>query len=405
MAITLDVLFPNTTPWTSSHRKHRQLPIFESGQGVKGTVVLSSKDQRAPVSGIVKIALEGTLFNHVDLVGESPAMLYHTYVYQKIINLNAIYPEQQMISDVDQCYHFRFLVPDSLTGPVSNKYGQQIPSSLHINFSPASHRAAVSCSKGTCKIDYRIRAQFLVEGRCVVETTRPFTLWASQGRQPPVCTEDFPGEYRLSALKTLRRPLLQPAGKLHVYSHEPLPLEFSPEKEGAATSVRLRLRYGPLKNGGAMRIPPPRFYGIVRSNLTASTFISIQPQRRSPATCDAAAFPFTFETRKSYPSQLRKICFPRWTRSETGAESIWETEAEMTFKCHHPAYLTPSFSSMLVSRRYSLKMYMVISGHGHAAVKLELPIQVVYTGRRFLPSEEIMYLSDPVEDMPPAYSP
>ncbi|KAE8407061.1 hypothetical protein BDV37DRAFT_280326 [Aspergillus pseudonomiae] len=348
MAVTLDILFPNTTPWTSGHRKHGHLPIFESGQGVRGTVVVSSKDQRAPISGIVKIALEGA---------------------------------------------------------VSNKYGQQIPSSLHISFSPASHRTAVSCSKGTCNIDYRIRAQFLIAGHCVVETTRPFTLWASQGRQPPVCTEDFPGEYQLSALKTFRSPLLQPAGKLHVYSHEPPPLEFSPEKEGAATSVRLRLRYGSPKNGGAMRIPPPRFYGIVRSNLKASTFISIQPQRRSPATCDAAAFPFTFETRKSYPSQLRKICFPRWTLSEMGTESIWESEAEMTFKCHNPAYLTPSFSSMLVSRRYSLKIYMVISGHGHAAVKLELPIQVVYTGRRFLPSQGIMHTGGPAEDTPPAYSP
>lgn len=77
----------------------------------------------------------------------------------------------------------------------------------------------------------------------------------------------------------------------------------------------------------------------------------------------------------------------------------------MTFKCHNPAYLTPSFSSMLVSRRYSLKIYMVISGHGHAAVKLELPIQVVYAGRRFLPSQGIMHTGGPAEDTPPAYSP
>lgn len=88
-----------------------------------------------------------------------------------------------------------------------------------------------------------------------------------------------------------------------------------------------------------------------------------------------------------------------------GSDSTWETEAELVFKCRSPTYLTPSFSSLLVSRRYSLKLYIIISGHGHAALKLELPIQVGYTGRRFLPSEDIMYTSDPTEDMLPAYSP
>ncbi|RAQ67241.1 hypothetical protein COH21_008298 [Aspergillus flavus] len=347
MTITLDISFPSTTPWNPGHRKHGQLPIFESGRAVQGTVVVSPKNLRTPISGIVRVTLEG---------------------------------------------------------PVSNKYGQDMPSSLNINFSPASHRAAILSSKGTCSIDYRIRAQFLAEGRCVVDTSRPFTLLASQERQPPVCIEDFPGEYKLSALKTLRNPLLRPTGRLHVYSHEPYPLEFSPEKEGAATSVRLRLRYESLKNGDTKRKPPPRLHGIFRSNLKASTFISIEPQRRSPAMCDASAFPFTFETRKSYPSQLRRLCFPRWTPLEMGTETIWETEAELIFKCHNTSYLTPSFSSMLVSRRYSLKLYMVISGHGHAALKLELPIQVGYTGRRFLPSEEIIYTSGPAEDMPPAYS-
>lgn len=236
----------------------------------------------------------------------------------QIINLNVTYPEQQFINNVDQCYRFRFLIPKNITGPVSNKYGQHIPSSLKVNFSPASHRVGISGSKGTCRIDYRIRAQFLAEGYCVVDTTRPFILWASQGRQPPVCIEDFPGEYKLSTLKTLRNPFLRPTGRLHVYSHEPAPLEFSPEKEGAATLVRLRLRYESLKKQDTIRTPPPQFHGIVRSNLKASTFISIQPQRRSPATCDAFAFPFTFETRKSYPSQLRKLDFSRWTPLEMG---------------------------------------------------------------------------------------
>ncbi|KAE8362995.1 hypothetical protein BDV27DRAFT_159194 [Aspergillus caelatus] len=323
----------------------------------------------------------------------------------QIINLNVTYPEQQFISNVDQCYHFRFLIPKSISGPVSNKFGQDIPSSLNVNFSPASHRTTISGSKGTCSIDYRIRAQLLAEGHCVVDTTRPFTLWASHRRQPPVCIEDFPGEYKLSTLKTLRNPFFRPTGRLHVYSHEPAPLEFSPEKEGAATSVRLRLRYESLKKGDAMRIPPRQLHGIVRSNLKASTFVSIEPQRRSPATCDASTFPFTFETRKSYSSQLRKLCFSRWTSLEMGTETTWESEAELIFKCRSPTYLTPSFSSMLVSRRYSLKLYMVISGHGHAALKLELPIQVGYTGRRFLPSEDIMYTSGLTEDMPPAYSP
>ncbi|KAE8139378.1 hypothetical protein BDV38DRAFT_269894 [Aspergillus pseudotamarii] len=353
MAITLDISFPCSTPLTPGHRKHGQLPIFEGGRHVQGTVVVSPKDLRTPISGIVKVMLEGR--------------------YQ-------------------------------LYGPVSNKYGQHIPSSLNVNFSPASHRAAILGPKGTCSIDYRIRAQLLAEGRCVVDTTRPFTLWASHGRQPPVCTEDFPGEYKLSTLKTLRNPFLRPTGRLYVYSQEPSPLEFSPEKEGAATSIRLRLRYESLK-GDPMRTPPPQFHGIVRSNLKASTFISIEPQRRSPATCDASAFPFTFETRKSYPSQLRKLCFSRWTPTEMGTGTAWETEAELIFKCRSPTYLTPSFSSMLVSRRYSLKLYMVISGHGHVALRLELPIQVGYTGRRFLPSEDIMYTSGLTEDMPPAYSP
>ncbi|KAE8381723.1 hypothetical protein BDV26DRAFT_278540 [Aspergillus bertholletiae] len=349
MGIALDISFPGAAQCAPGDRKHRRLPIFESGQGVQGTIVVSPRDLRAPMSGTVKVSLEG------------------------------------------------------ITGPMSNKYGQHIPSSLNLNFSPASNQSAILCSKATCSIEYRIRAQILVEGRCVVESVQPFTLWTSQGRQPPVCIEDFPGEYKLSASKTLRSPLLRPTGRLQIYSHEPLPLEFSPEKEGAATSVRLQLRYESLKNDGA-RLPPPRFYGVIRSSLKASTFVSIQPQRRSPAACDASTFPFTFETRKAYGSKLRKLYFPHWTPLEIDTGTVWETETDLTFRCDDLACLTPSFSSMLVSRRYSLKMYIVISGHGHAAFKLKLPIQVMYTGRRFLPSEEIMYTNGP-EDMPPAYSP
>ncbi|KAE8396356.1 hypothetical protein BDV23DRAFT_192179 [Aspergillus alliaceus] len=302
-------------------------------------------------------------------------------------------------------YNFSFVIPNDLASAAPSKYGQGIPPSLNIHFTRTSHRNAISCSKGTCSIEYRIRAQFLAEGHRLVEKIRSFTLWTTQGRQPPVCTEDFPGEYQMSAFKTLRSPLFQPTGRLLVYSHEPPPLDFSPEKEGAATSVRLRLRYESLKNDSGMRIPPPRFHGIVRSNLQASTFISVEPQKRSPATSDAPVFPFTFETRESYASQLRKLCFARWTPLETATRTLWESEADLAVPCDYPAYLTPSFSSLLVSRRYSLKIYMVISGLGHAALKLELPIQVVYTGDGHLPPEEISYSNGPTEDMPPAYSP
>ncbi|KAF5855547.1 hypothetical protein ETB97_008998 [Aspergillus alliaceus] len=319
MAVNLDILFPNATRWTSpSHRESGELPAFVSGRGVQGIIVVSPKNPRRPVSGMIKVALEGTLYNHVDLIGQSSGRLYHTYIYQKIINLNAVYPEQQIISNGDQRYNFSFVIPNDLASAAPSKYGQGIPPSLNIHFTRTSHRNAISCSKGTCSIEYRIRAQFLAEGHRLVEKIRSFTLWATQGRQPPVCTEDFPGEYQMSAFKTLRSPLFQPTGRLLVYSHEPPPLEFSPEKEGAATSVRLRLRYESLKNGSGMRIPPPRFHGIVRSNLQASTFISVEPQKRSPATSDAPVFPFTFETRESYASQLRKLCFARWTPLETG---------------------------------------------------------------------------------------
>ncbi|KAE8352512.1 hypothetical protein BDV28DRAFT_148971 [Aspergillus coremiiformis] len=404
MAVNLEILFSNTERWASSgHGDNHELPVFVSGQGIQGTIVVSRNDRRVPVSGMVTVAVEGTLYNHVDAMGESSTTLYHTCSVQQIINLSAVYPSQQIISHANQRYNFHFVVPNKIAGAVPRKYGQQIPSSMQIHFSQTSDHGAVAYCKGTCSIDYRIRARFITDDNYVIEKTRPFTLWTSQGRQPPVCTEDFPGEYRLSSFKTLRNPFFQPTGRLLVDSDEPLPLEFSPEKEGAATVVRVRLLYESLKDVDVgARLSPPRFSALVRFHLQASTFISIEPQRRSPATCDAPGFPLTFETRKSYPSQVRKL---RFDRLELATGPVWESEADLTLLYDNPAGLTPSFSSLLVSRRYSLKIYMIISGHGHTALKLELPIQVVYTGSTFLQSDEIPSSNDPREEMPPAYSP
>ncbi|KAF7596814.1 hypothetical protein BBP40_012414 [Aspergillus hancockii] len=301
---------------------------------------------------------------------------------------------------MDEHYGFSFLVPHIMHSAVPLKYGQHMPPSLHVHFSQAGHQH----HQGTCTIDYRIRAQFLIDGNCLAEQSRPFRLLTSSERQPPVCTEDFPGEYKLSHYKTLRSPFYQPAGRLLVHSLEPFPLAFSPGGKGATTSVRLRLQYKSLKGDNVIRIPPPRFYGLVRSYLKATTFISTEPQRRSPATCDARTSPFTVKAHRSYASQIRKLSFGSWTPLETATGTIWESETDLLVKCDNAAYLTPSFSSMLVSRRYSLKIHMVVSGNGHAALKLELPIQVLYIGDGYVQTEEAMYWDSSAEHIPPAYS-
>jgi hypothetical protein len=198
------------------------------------------------------------------------------------------------------------------------RYGQYMPPSLHVHFSQVGHHYP----KGTCSIDYRIRAQFLIEGNCLAEESRPFRLLTSSERQPPLCTEDYPGEYKLSSYKTLRSPFYQPAGRLLVNSLEPPPLALFPGKKGATTSVRLHFKYRSPKDDCSMRLSPPRFYGIARSYLQATTFISTEPQRRSPATCDALTSPFTIKAHRAYASQIRKLCFGVWAPLETGSYSF-----------------------------------------------------------------------------------
>jgi hypothetical protein len=56
---------------------------------------------------------------------------------------------------------------------------------------------------GHCYVSYRIRFQVIIGGRVVKEAVQPFKLYMTSDIRPPLCPDDFPGEYHFSDRKTL----------------------------------------------------------------------------------------------------------------------------------------------------------------------------------------------------------
>ncbi|QSS59789.1 hypothetical protein I7I51_04585 [Histoplasma capsulatum] len=256
--------------------------------------------------------------------------------------------------------------------------------------------------RGDCRITYTLHAYLMCDGRPTTATFRHVMLFPTQEPQPPSCTSDFPGDYILSRSAVLRTGMLfRRRGLLSVETREPAPLEMSRGKSGASTTVNLTLRFRESREirsaCGSMPPATPAF-GVVSLKLKQTTFISVEPQRRLPATRDLLTSTVMVKDTKIIHEQSRKMKFSPWMkwfadnslfhcfRTMTAQERrAWETKVTLVFTYSDDKRPVPTFSSALVSRRYSVRIALHMEGVYHRALELEVPLQIIYRGHGQVP--------------------
>lgn len=286
-------------------------------------------------------------------------------------------------------FPFFFKVPQQILTPNGLKEGtdlvQYLPSSINVAFDNRSQNPRVHGCRGKTNINYGIRVQLIRNGIVAVEVQRPITLFPTLDQEPPVCTSDFPGEYKLFERKTLRTLFpFRRVGELLVQTSEATPFEFSCEKQNASASVKIKLRYSRPDHNTA---PPEPFYGTVVSKLRSSTFVSVMPQQRMPTRKEAHKSPFMTQHTTYHMNHKRKLRFSQWkpvkSNGKTSQGSEWESEATLAVEYSGDTFLEPTFASSLVSRRYALCMSVEIEGCGRTSVDLLVPVHIRYRAKPY----------------------
>ncbi|EQL34936.1 hypothetical protein, variant [Blastomyces dermatitidis ER-3] len=263
-----------------------------------------------------------------------------------------------------------------------------------------------SSQRADCRIAYTLHAYLMRNGSTTTGTFRHVMLFPTQEPQPPSCTSDFPGDYALSRSAVLRTAMLfRRLGQLSVETMEPAPLEMSRKKNGASTAIHLVLRFRESRERSKCESmsPPTPDFGAVSLKLKQMTFISVEPQRRLPATRDLLTSPLMAKDTEIIYEQLRKLKFSPWVRSrwkeEDGGISdqerrVWETKATLIFTYANGKRPAPTFSSALVSRRYSVRIAFRLERVYHGTLELEVPLQIIYRGDGQIPLSDESELGD-----------
>ncbi|KKZ65805.1 hypothetical protein EMCG_01190 [[Emmonsia] crescens] len=372
--------------------------LFLNDNGVAGTVVISNCDNAQFDS--VRVILEGAINNSLGTASWPAAQASRMEMKQKLIHMQTSLQRRNQQPDdqgtVRLPFHFttpsHILIPKS-GGASSTDMVHPLPPSLCVNVGSIIPSSTQQNSlRGDCRITYTLQAYIMRNGRPTTGTFRHITLFPTQEPQPPSCTADFPGDYTLSRSAVLRTAMLfRRLGRLSLETMEPAPLEMSRKKSGASTAIHLALRFRESREARSKceSTPPTPDFGVVSLKLKQMTFISVAPQRRLPATHDVLTSPFMAKDTKIINEQSRKMKFSPWVRSrrkeEHGERSVqekraWETKTTLIFTYADGKCPAPTFSSALVSRRYSVRIALHLEGVYHGTLELEVPLQIIYKG-------------------------
>ncbi|KAL2008196.1 hypothetical protein VTN00DRAFT_8178 [Thermoascus crustaceus] len=390
-------------------------PLFLGDDGVDGTVVVSGPDLGAaggPDS--LKITLEGDLLNVISLmdVDWPSSELYRMQMGQKLLHLtdNRVLQDSNGADNAAASFPFHFDIPRQILTPNGLKPGtdlvQSLPSSVHVSFDNCNYNPHHHGCRGKSNVNYRLRAQVVKAGNIIAEAARPISLYPTLQKEPPVCTSDFPGEYALSASKTIRTFLtFRRMGVLCIETSEPSPFEFHSMKDDASTTINIRLRYRPIHGhvDGIESLKP--VYATVNSKLQSTTFVSVVPRQRLPTCEEADKSPFVTKHCSTHMRHKRKLRFAPWRQAvskegtfnrdpPSAANQEWESEATLVVEYTGDDYPEPTFMSSLVSRRYTLHMHVEVEWLGHhTTFELQVPVQVRYKSKPSSRPQEVLQSS------------
>lgn len=225
------------------------------------------------------------------------------------------------------------------------------------------------------EVSYYVRATILRERRVMTSITQTVALYDSLEVAPPLCTTDFPSEYVLENGANLKKGLLSTYGTINASACQPLAFEFDNARESVVSQMQLTLT---VHNSGELLDAAllSSTHAEITWRLITRTFLSAEPLERMPTTASAKFSPVTWAASLG-PARHTKIRFLDWRRQRK-EEICWEATEVLWLTMPKRPLHAPTFSTALVSRRYSIAMNLRLQGTGRGKLSLCLPCQIIY---------------------------
>jgi hypothetical protein len=251
--------------------------------------------------------------------------------------------------DVKWSSAFHFEIPQTMFEPFPDRDEDSIPCSPFAPLLPSVSIRTVdlgasdfeSFDQGGCHVFYAIRAQSISNGICIEKSHLELDIFPHASPLPPLDIQDFPGEYRLTGLKTLHNGLIpKKCGVLTIGTREPRPLELCQNTDTASTKVALDFQFKQSSSGS--RVGPPMFSGCdVTTALKAFTFVSTSKQKSAPTTRDSISSPGLVQIVRCLSRQTYKFLLPIWHLSRhdnhvSGSNHHTNLEAFLIMRRFHP---------------------------------------------------------------------
>lgn len=201
------------------------------------------------------------------------------------------------------------------------------------------------------------------------------------GAQPPSATEDFPGEFQMASVKSIRIqrcciPWKSLAvGEMAMSTREPPPinLDTSAPRGGSYCDISVAFTpANPIKKVGGFELDLLR--SRLKSRLRVKTYYSTQNLQQIPQRSRCSPLS-PVRLRSSFINlDTRDILMPLSPSSE--AKKEWTTS--ICLPINIPLDMTPSFTSAFAARLYALNLEIRLLDLAHEPFKLEVPLQLVY---------------------------
>lgn len=261
----------------------------------------------------------------------------------------------------------------------AGNYHCYLPPSLQ-HRSAASPNSPPAGNFSAVKIEYGIAAQVVRRNLIVRRAFRQFNMSFSKTPAPPTCINDFPLEYLCHGRRVLRNKLFRRTGTVFVESREPTAFHFQRGNEKAISWLPLSLRLTP--DAPTSWLETTGVNALITWSLQISTFLTMEKHSKhmvvseASESIDAARIVSVVETRRL------KMVFSSWTQlrphTSDDARPSWRSDSRVMFQLSHSPMLAPTFWTPLVSRRYSIRLHIVLSGFGCSKLELVVPVQIVY---------------------------
>lgn len=227
-------------------------------------------------------------------------------------------------------------------------------------------------SATSCRVKYEIQAWTFHGNEVKAAIAQEIRLFDSACvAPPPMIMADFPGEFTLRQEKKFVKAMMKHAGKMTIAVSEPAAADI--RRGGDLVQSRLPLRVE-LRDPKAL---PSRLELRVKSTLQGSTFISSEKMQDMPSR------QLLLKSRAIQEVKTKARCFTqkldigcRWQLDPKGT---WWQVTTIPLPLVANQTPPPTFTSMLVARRYSVSLQIEVAGIGNATFDLRIPIQMMYS--------------------------